>query len=168
MILDWILNPENIGIIGWILVFLTPAIAGVLYFLLKSARRFLRMTGIIFLIGGSGPLIVLLWHVFNAIQNALGLDSVLGASINLALFFLIGVGISYGVRRLSRANLSPREVSMFQEPEPEKPGKPLEKPEEEHVGIWDENQFPENLSEEEIAKEGKDSGEKKNGKPSKS
>ena len=41
-----------------------------------------------------------LWVVYNAIEDSLGLDSVAGLLINLALFVVIGIGAGFVLRRL--------------------------------------------------------------------
>jgi hypothetical protein len=40
-----------------------------------------------------------MWRVYNAIEDALGLDSVAGLLANLALFVVLGIGIGLALRR---------------------------------------------------------------------
>jgi hypothetical protein len=112
--LKLLLNPRAVEIAGYVLFFMTPALAIALYYFWKSARYFLKGSGVVFLLGGSGPLIVLLWLVHNAIMNALGSDSLLGMLMNLFLFCLLGLGGGYFLRRMIRANISPVTATLFQ------------------------------------------------------
>ena len=63
-------------------------------------------------IGLGGPLLWVLWRVFNAITNHYGLDSVKGLFINLAIFVVVGsaIGIVVGLvlRRARRVDSGAR------------------------------------------------------------
>ena len=52
------------------------------------------------LAGLTGPIVWILWRVFNAITNHNGLDTVRNLFINLALFAAVGALIGFGVRLL--------------------------------------------------------------------
>ncbi|HZT42018.1 MAG TPA: hypothetical protein VFA07_07500 [Chthonomonadaceae bacterium] len=77
---------------------------------LAGARR--RQTGRGALLGLGvgliGPLNWLLWHLYNALTDRNGLDTVRNLVVNLALFLLIGAGLGVGIRfARSRFALSP-------------------------------------------------------------
>jgi hypothetical protein len=57
-----------------------------------------RAVAIGFLVGLIGPANWLLWHVYNAIEDHYGLDSVKAMLLNLALFVALGVLIGAGVQ----------------------------------------------------------------------
>ncbi|MGV3720461.1 MAG: hypothetical protein ACO1SX_06070 [Actinomycetota bacterium] len=40
-----------------------------------------------------------MWRIYNAIEDALGLDSVAGLLANLALFVALGIGVGLALRR---------------------------------------------------------------------
>lgn len=40
-----------------------------------------------------------MWRIYNAIEDALGLDSVAGLLANLALFVVLGIGMGLALRR---------------------------------------------------------------------
>ena len=60
--------------------------------------------GVVFglLCGASGPAILGLWRVYNAIVNRYGLDSVTGLLINLGLFAVIGLLLGLAVAAVWR------------------------------------------------------------------
>src|SRR2546421_5871583 len=63
-----------------------------------------------FFIGLLGPLNLLLWTIYNAITNRIGLDRVSNLLVNLALFISLGVvaGLIFGWRaRVRLANTNP-------------------------------------------------------------
>lgn len=59
-------------------------------------------------IGLIGPLNWLLWHLYNALTDRNGLDTVRNLVINLALFLIVGAGLGVGIRlALNRFALTP-------------------------------------------------------------
>ena len=62
---------------------------------IKKERRLALILG--------GPLVLagLLWWVYSAITNALGLDTVLNLLVNFALFLAIGIGLGLAWRRFT-------------------------------------------------------------------
>lgn len=97
--LDFILNETNINRIFVAAAIILPlgCIAGYIIF---NKRFAAKPTGKVWLvaIGVFGPLAWLLWHVYNAIENAYGLDSVRALVINLILFVLVGVAFGLILR----------------------------------------------------------------------
>jgi lipopolysaccharide export LptBFGC system permease protein LptF len=80
-----------------------------------SRRQRLRhgtVSGLLF--GLLGTLNWLLWHVYNALTDANGLDSVKGLAINLVLFVGVGAALGFGynawLRRMGSVS-HPDEVS---------------------------------------------------------
>jgi hypothetical protein len=75
-------------------------LAGLAIGALAGARR--RQTGrgamLGLGIGLIGPLNWLLWHLYNALTDRNGLDTVLNLAINLVLFLILGAGIGAGIR----------------------------------------------------------------------
>jgi hypothetical protein len=67
-----------------------------------------------FALGFSGPAILVLWRVYNAITDHYGLDSVQGLLINLSLFVAIGIGAG-----LLIGFLRPRRVPAAPSAEPD-------------------------------------------------
>lgn len=47
-----------------------------------------------------GPLLFILWTVYNAIENHYGLDSVKALLINLVLFLVVGLAVGLVFRRI--------------------------------------------------------------------
>jgi len=70
-------------------------------------RQVARGVGLGLLCGASGPAVLGLWRVYNAIVDHYGLDSVTGLLINLGLFAAIGLLLGLAVaamwRRLAAA-----------------------------------------------------------------
>ena len=97
--LDWILVPSHIEILLGILAGLTPVCALAAWGTSKpkivAAMPNLRL---FWLLAASGPLIWVLWRAYNAIENALGLDSILAMGINAALFLLIGTAVALWIK----------------------------------------------------------------------
>lgn len=61
-----------------------------------------------FSIGLSGPLVLGLWHLFNAITDRLGLDTVRNFFVNIGLFSLIGILLGFGLRWAEKRSTFPR------------------------------------------------------------
>lgn len=113
-LLEALLNPRFVTVLLWILALGTPAV-GVAAAILAgrpgpalgfqppsttpAERRaaLLRMP-LFWVLSAGGPLICVLWRLFNAIENRLGLDSIPAMLINIALFCLTGIGLSFFLR----------------------------------------------------------------------
>ena len=67
-----------------------------------ARRRGNRSPGFVGLAAG-GPLVLVgvLWRIYNAITDRLGLDTVLNLAVNLALFVLIGLACGFAWRRVA-------------------------------------------------------------------
>ncbi len=99
-------------------------LAGLVIGALSGARRRQAGRGALLGLGIGliGPLNWLLWHLYNALTDRNGLDTVRNLVINLALFLLIGAGLGMGLRYArSRMALPPDAGAP---PEPEIPAKP--------------------------------------------
>jgi hypothetical protein len=95
--IDRLLQPSTIRALGWVLFFATPvAAAAALY-----ARPDLRRAWLPFIVALAllGPAIVGAWFVFNAIENAMGLDSLAALLLNLLLFSALGAAVGFALRR---------------------------------------------------------------------
>jgi len=55
-----------------------------------------------------GPVVWLLWRVYNAVENAFGLDSVRALTVNLIVFVIAGFAIGAAGARLRRRLTSMR------------------------------------------------------------
>jgi hypothetical protein len=111
-LLKLLLHPRAIRVAIWFFVVATPLAGTILA--LWAARRAasdananrygLARNPLFWVLSASGPLVRILWIVFNAIENALGLDSIAGFLINVGLFCMVGFGLSlflwYGRRWL--------------------------------------------------------------------
>lgn len=101
-LLEILLNPRFVRGVLWFLAAATPAAGAILA--VSAKRRVAHDPGkrgkdltrnpLFWVLSASGPLLGILWIVFNAIENALGLDSIAGYLINTALFCLVGFGLS--------------------------------------------------------------------------
>ncbi len=109
-------DPAYTRYAGLFLALLTP-IVGLLTLSYRRQDRVQWMALPLFwLLALSGPLIVCLWWIFNTIEDALGLDSILAMLINLALFALVGIGIG-ALLKMSPGAIHDHETRP---PEPEK------------------------------------------------
>ncbi len=60
------------------------------------------------LIGALGTLVYALWHVYNAITNALGLDSLANLGLQLVMFAILGAAVGAVALRISLYIKKPR------------------------------------------------------------
>jgi len=88
---DWMLKEENVGWIIQTMIVGTPMFAIIGLALAWPRRVMLIRNPFFYAIVLSGPAIASLWAIFNGIENSFGLDSILSAIINLALFSLLGL-----------------------------------------------------------------------------
>jgi uncharacterized membrane protein len=86
-------EPAYIRYAGVFLAILTPVVGLLTLSYRRQDRAQWMALPLFWLLALSGPLLVCLWWIFNAIENALGLDSILAMLVNLALFALVGIGI---------------------------------------------------------------------------
>ena len=102
--IDRLMHPLVVVCVLWGLAVATPLL-GILHarFLLgaRHRRRALRRP-LFWVLSGSGPLLVLLWYVFNGINAGMGLDSFAGLILNVLLFALVGAGLGATLRFLPR------------------------------------------------------------------
>lgn len=97
--LKLILNEGFINFLFFVLAFLTPSIVVILVALLREkiwtgeARLWLVLGA------AAGPLNLLLWSIYNAIENIYGLDSVRALVINVILFLILGIVGGLIIRR---------------------------------------------------------------------
>ena len=85
--LDILLNSDLIRTLFKVLLFLTPLSALLIYVLFRNRVHNLEtFTKILILIGLIGPVNLILWSIYNAIENHFGLDSVVALIINFAIF----------------------------------------------------------------------------------
>jgi flagellar biosynthesis protein FlhB len=94
-----ILNESFVNFLFFVLAFLTPSIVVVLVAGLRKkiwtgeARLWLVLAA------AAGPVNLLLWIIYNAIENAYGLDSVRALLLNLLFFLLLGIIAGIIIRR---------------------------------------------------------------------
>ena len=80
-----------------LLAVLGPVAGSVIGAAIGSRRQRLRQGAVSgLLLGLLGTLNWLLWHVYNALTDANGLDSVKGLAINLVLFVMVGAALGFG------------------------------------------------------------------------
>jgi len=97
--LKLILNEGFINFLFFVLAFLTPSIVVILVALLRE-RIWTGEARLWLVLGGAaGPLNLLLWLIYNAIENFYGLDSVRSLVINLILFLILGIVGGLIIRR---------------------------------------------------------------------
>lgn len=104
--MDWILNPSNVALIGWILALGTPLAAGCFLLAAPNRRQGRLRSGFFWIGAGSGPLLAALWFLFNGIVGLFGLDSFPGLLIHLLLFAAIGILIGALLRWSLKRKLS--------------------------------------------------------------
>jgi len=92
--LEFLLSPKLVSLLGWILFFGTPLGAAVAWAVWRVRRGDLTGNALFWIIGLSGPLLSVLWRVFNSIEDYFGLDSLIALLLNLVLFAAIGVSLS--------------------------------------------------------------------------
>ena len=102
--LNWILVPSHVEILLGILAGLTPVCAlvagGAARPKVVEAMPNLR---VFWALAASGPLIWVLWAAYNAIMDALGLDSILAMGINAVLFLIVATAIGLWIRAGQRS-----------------------------------------------------------------
>lgn len=97
--LNLILNESFINFLFFVLAFLTPLIVVVLVAILRE-RIWIGEARLWLVLGAAiGPLNLLVWSVYNAIENAYGLDSVGALVMNFILFLILGIVGGLIVRR---------------------------------------------------------------------
>lgn len=93
-IVAYVTNEQHILMLLRILAIMTPLLGlagGYICSRITHEKRYFISWGIIY--GLSGPCILLLWHLYNAITEYLGLDTVKNLVVNIALFVILGIGI---------------------------------------------------------------------------
>ena len=119
--LKLILNEGFINFLFFVLAFLTPSIVVILVALLREkiwtgeARLWLVLGA------AAGPLNLLLWLIYNAIENIYGLDSVRALVINFILFLILGIvgGLTIRRYRLKLSTQQDQHKSRAQDHKPE-------------------------------------------------
>jgi hypothetical protein len=97
--LDFILNESNVNMVITRAAIVLPL--GCIAFYVILRRRLATQPEVkvwLAVIGVLGPLILVLWHVYNLIENAYGLDSVRALVLNFILFVAVGVAFGLLVR----------------------------------------------------------------------
>ena len=103
-----IVDAEQVGRVFAILAIALPPLC-MLCGWWYGGRRGIRRLGAVYglLFGLLGPLNWALWRMYNAITDAVGLDTVRNLAINLVVFLvigvLVGVGAGYAIRRMPAA-----------------------------------------------------------------
>lgn len=87
------------GQVGAVLVIVSGVClpAAVVALALRRGRPQVRRVGLAAL---AGALLWPMWRLFNAIEDALGLDSIAALALNAAIFLAVGLGFGLLVRRL--------------------------------------------------------------------
>ena len=97
--LNWLLVPYHVEILLAVLAGLTPVCALAAWGIAKpKIIAVMPNLRVFWLLGASGPLIWVLWRAYNAIEDTLGLDSILAMGINAALFLLAGTAIAFWIK----------------------------------------------------------------------
>lgn len=109
MMLQILQDPAYTRYVGVFLAILTPVAGLLTLFSRRQDRRRWMALPLFWLLAFSGPLLVGLWWIFNAIEDTLGLDSILAMLLNLGLFALIGIGIG-ALLRMSSGTLHESET----------------------------------------------------------
>jgi len=99
IMLKLVLSPGFINTLFIALFFATPIGAFLTYvFFHRRVKNLTIFIWTVILCGLIGPANLLLWILYNAIENRLGLDSVPALLINLAIFVVLGIAIGLFIR----------------------------------------------------------------------
>jgi hypothetical protein len=98
--LDLILNERFINGLFIGLAIGLPVIAVVVYLAIKKKGVSPQAALWLIVIGIAGPANLVLWQMFNFIENRLGLDSVAALLINIVLFLLVAVAAGMILARI--------------------------------------------------------------------
>ncbi|HNY26841.1 MAG TPA: hypothetical protein PLA90_00590 [Candidatus Sumerlaeota bacterium] len=113
MMLQFLQDPTYTRYGGVFLAILTPVVGLLTLSYRRQDRGRWMALPLFWLLAFSGPLLVGLWWIFNAIEETLGLDSILAMLLNLAFFALIGIGIG-ALLRMSSGTLHDPETRQSQ------------------------------------------------------
>jgi len=69
---------------------------------LRGGMKRSALTGLV--IGLPGPLLLLLWRIYNTVTDRLGLDTVRNLVVNVIIFVVVGLVIGFGVGFAARRN----------------------------------------------------------------
>jgi len=98
-----IVDAEQVSRLFLVLAIALPPAGALLGAIMGHSRGRLRrgaMQGLLF--GMAGPFNLLLWRVYNALTDRIGLDTVRNLFVNLALFVIVGAGIGVCLGRAAR------------------------------------------------------------------
>lgn len=96
--IEFLLDEKNVGLAGSLVAAITPLAALVLFLiLLPRSQKWVR-SGLFWVAGFSGPLLVTLWYLYNGIEDRFGLDSVFALCLNLLIFCIVGLSLGMVVR----------------------------------------------------------------------
>ena len=100
-ILDYILVEERLDLFFLHFAWIFPLIIMTCGLLTGIVRKpFLATLKNFFLISLCGPLISILWTIYNLISDHFGIDSVTGLLVNLTMFVTMGLIIGFLIRRV--------------------------------------------------------------------
>ena len=107
MMLDIVLNEKIIKWVFIILAVVTP-VGSTGFFLLRKRKSLSPITTLwLIIIGVAGPLNLVLWHLYNLVENTFGLDSVKALLINLLVFIVLALIAGFVLSRVyTRLSLS--------------------------------------------------------------
>jgi len=92
-----ILDAQQVSRLFVVLALILPPLCALGGFFYGRRRQPIRNWALYgFLIGLLGPLNLAMWHVYNGITDALGLDTVRNLAVNVVLFVLVGTLIGVG------------------------------------------------------------------------
>ena len=97
--LNWILVPSHVEWATIALALATPVLALLAWgALLSRGRRDVRHSRGFWLAALAGPLVLVLWRVYNAIEDRFGLDSLAALGLNALIFLGLGLGVGLWLR----------------------------------------------------------------------
>ncbi|OPZ20900.1 MAG: hypothetical protein BWZ10_00590 [candidate division BRC1 bacterium ADurb.BinA364] len=98
--LEWILSPRHIESLLIGLAIASPAGAALWAILRKRRAGAVPRSRLraVWIFAFAGPLLWTLWKIYNAIMDAMGLDSLAGMGLNALIFIAVGTALGLALR----------------------------------------------------------------------